>query len=101
MPSVPPLQLLGPAASTPHVPTTAPAATLQTPPQQSPAWAQMSPVCAQNEDARSQTPPVQYFEQQSLLLAQVLPLILHVVSSVTHAPLVQVPLQQLALDEHG
>jgi hypothetical protein len=44
VPSTPPLQYVDPVGGAPHVPSVAPAATLQVPPQQSAGLAQASPV---------------------------------------------------------
>ena len=44
------------AAATPHVPSVAPAALVQSPPQQSRSAEHASPFCTQNEEAAAQIP---------------------------------------------
>jgi hypothetical protein len=85
-------QFAGPVGGGPHVPSVAPAGTLQLPPQQSvPVW-HVSP-CWLQKDPCWQVPPLQRPEQQSVLEVHALPSVLHIGLSAAHRPLVQLPLQ--------
>ena len=79
----------------PQVPTVAPAALSQIPPQHSLCAAQTSPFCVQN-DPVEQTPPLQSLEQHSSLAAQALPVVRQTGFSGAHTPALQVPLQHCA-----
>ena len=74
------------APATPHVPSVAPAALVQRPPQQSRSPEQASPLCLQNDEAAAQIPLWQSAEQQSVLPAHGLPDVLQVVLSGVHVP---------------
>jgi hypothetical protein len=95
VPSTPPLQKLGPGGGAPQVPSVAPDALVQTPPQQSVASEQTSPFWMQNDDPILHVPPEQSLEQHSSPVVHGLPDVLHTVLSVWQTPPVQVPLQQL------
>ena len=56
VPSTPPLQKDAPAGGAPQVPSVAPAAIVQTPPQQSGPCEQVSPFWMQNDEAIEQWP---------------------------------------------
>jgi hypothetical protein len=101
VPSKPPLQKLAPAGGAPQVPSVAPAAIVQTPPQQSGPCEQVSPLWMQKEDAIEQWPEAQSFEQHSELCAHALPDVLHDLLSAVQLPPEHVPLQQSALAEHA
>ena len=90
-------QLPAPGAlGTLQVPSTAPVALVQTPPQHSVFVEHTSPVWVQNDGWAEQIPALQNLEQQSELPAQGLPAVLHVPLSGLQKPVVasQVPLQQ-------
>jgi hypothetical protein len=101
VPSTPPLQKLAPVGGGPHVPTVAPAAMLQLPPQQSEAIEQTSPVWMQNDDPSEQVPLEQSFEQHSLPSAQVLPAVLHEAFRGAQVPFVHCPPQQSPAAVHA
>jgi hypothetical protein len=89
------LQNEAPAGGAPQVPSVAPAAIVQTPPQQSGPCEQASPSWMQNDDAIEQCPVAsQSFEQQSPLVVHALPDVLHDVVSAWHLPPEHEPLQQ-------
>jgi hypothetical protein len=75
----------GALTASPHLPSVAPAAFTQLPPQQSPAAAQTSFVCLQKETP-TQSPALQFFEQHSPLPPQGLPVVLHVVERGAQMP---------------
>jgi hypothetical protein len=80
----------------PHVPSAAPAALLQSPPQHSVLTAHTSPFCAQN-DPLEQKPLLQSFEQQSPCVEQALPVVRQAGFRGAQAPAaLQVPLQHCA-----
>jgi hypothetical protein len=64
VPSIPPLQKLGPGGGEPHVPSICPAATVHTPPQHWGPAEHESPFCAQNDEALEHRPPAHNCEQQ-------------------------------------
>ena len=74
------------AVATPHVPSVAPVALVQRPPQQSRSPEQASPFCLQNDASAAQIPLWQSDEQQSPLPAHGLPDVLQVVLSGVHVP---------------
>ena len=95
VPSTPPLQNDAPAGGAPQVPSVAPAAIVQTPPQQSGPCAQVSPPWMQNDEAIEQWPVAsQSCEQHSELAVHALPDVLQDLLSAWHVPPVQVPPQQ-------
>jgi hypothetical protein len=97
---MPSLQYVGPDTGGPHAPIVALAAIEQTPPQQSAAAEQVSPVCTQNDEFE-QTPLLQSFEQQSPSAEHALPSVLQLVLSGSHVPLVHAPLQHAPPFEHA
>jgi hypothetical protein len=94
VPSTPPLQKDAPAGGAPQVPSVAPAAIVQTPPQQSGPCEQVSPFWMQNDEAIEQWPDVQSCEQHSELWVHALPDVLHDLLSAMQVPPEHVPLQQ-------
>ena len=74
------------AAAVPHVPSVAPAALVQSPPQQSRSPEQASPLCLQNDASAAQIPLWHSEEQQSPLAAHGLPEVLHDALSGVHVP---------------
>lgn len=89
------------------MPTSAPLALLQRPPQHSVSVLQMSPVCVQNEGVFEQTPLLQKAEQHSPLVPHVLPDVLqepfrglHVLAPPSAEGL-HTPPQQLASEVHA
>jgi hypothetical protein len=70
----------------PQVPDVAPAAMLQTPPQQSGEFEQTSPVWMQNDEPIWHVPFEQSFEQHSALSPQALPDVLHAALSGLQTP---------------
>src|SRR5262245_24201024 len=84
VPSTAPLQRVPPGFGTSHVPSVAPAAMLQIPPQQSPPCTQASPVWMQYEPPSEQVPPLQRCEQHWSLVEHWLPAVLHVGFSGVH-----------------
>src|SRR5579872_6719587 len=94
-------QLADVVGGCPHVPYCCPAATSQTPPQQSEGPPHESPTWPQKDDG-VHTPCAQSFEQQAELCVQALPVVEHVVLSGVHvcaAP--QVPLQHSRFVVHA
>jgi hypothetical protein len=96
-----------PGGVTPHVPSAAPEAMVHVPVQQSFPLEQLSPPCAQNDEAWH-VPPEHLDEQHWASEVQTLPSVLHVVLSAAHAPFTQLWLQQspfavhtLPSDEHA
>lgn len=95
------------AAGMPQVPSVAPDALLQMPPQQSVLLAQESPVCLQNEMLPAQMPLLQTCEQQSALALQVLPEVLQAVFNAMQTlgppsgPVAHLPPQHCASVVHG
>ena len=85
----------------PQRPTVAPCDLLQSPPQHSVLFAQMSPFCAQN-DPLAQTPLLQSLEQQSPCDAHALPVVRQAGLSGAHAPFaLHMPLQHWAAFVHA
>ena len=84
-----------------HVPSVAPCALVQSPPQHSKSVAQTSPLCVQNEGAPLQVPFRQYFEQQSPWAAQALPAVRQPVFSGAHLLDAQFPPQHWAETVHA
>jgi hypothetical protein len=82
-------------------PSAAPAAFVQTPPQQSPEFPQASPFWMQNEEARTQVPLVHNLEQHSPWAAHELPAVLQDPLSAAQAPPVHAPPQQAPLSVQG
>jgi hypothetical protein len=99
MPSVR-LQFAAPEGGGPQVPFVIPAATVQTPLQQSAFRVQTSPVCVQNEGGK-QTPLKQSMPQHSALVVQAFPRTKHPVLSGVHVPFAQLPLQHSPLLPHA
>jgi hypothetical protein len=97
---MPSLQYVGPDTGDPHLPIVAPAAIVQTPPQQSAGAEHVSPTCTQ-KDEFEQTPLRQSFEQHSPSAEHALPSVLQLVLSGSHVPLVHVPLQHALPFEHA
>ncbi len=97
VPSRPPLQKVAPAGGAPQVPSVAPDAMLQMPPQHCVPVVQTSLFWTQYEELSEQWPAAQSWEQQSPLAAQALPAVLQLALSGTHLPPVQFPPQQSAL----
>jgi hypothetical protein len=95
-PSTAPLQRVEPGAGTSQVPSVAPAAMLQIPPQQSPPRTHASPVWMQYEPPSAQCPPVQRCEQHWSFVEHVLPAVRQVTLSGTHVVPLHVPLQHVA-----
>lgn len=93
VPSTPPLQRVLPGIGVSHFPSVAPAATLQTPPQQSRGFEHASPSCVHQDEPMSQTPALQSFEQQSALEAHALPEVRHEPLRGSHLPPAQLPPQ--------
>jgi hypothetical protein len=81
-----------PPVTAEHVPSVAPAALSQLPPQHSVSDEHASPFCAQN-DGVPQKPLLQYFAQHSPLPVQGLPVDLHVVDRGVHLPASHLPPQ--------
>jgi hypothetical protein len=109
VPSTPSLQFVAPAAGAEQMPSVAPCAMLQMPPQQSNEFAHVSPVWMQN-DGGWQVPAGQYFEQQSPAAPHALPCDLQPAPGLiaAHLPLAQLPPQHSPLavqarpsDVHG
>ncbi len=89
-----------------QVPSVAPLAFVQMPPQHSPSCEHASPVCVQNDGLPEHMPFTQYCEQQSPLPAQLLPEVLQAVFSGLQvlppsAPAAQLPLQHWASLVHA
>jgi hypothetical protein len=84
----------------PHMPSAAPAAFAQLPPQHSVSDEHASPFCAQNEGV-PQKPFLQYFAQHSPLPVQGLPVVLHVVESGVHLPPSHLPPQHSSFALHA
>jgi hypothetical protein len=84
------------AVGVPQVPTVAPEALLQRPPQHSMPVRQTLPVVVQNEPPGSHVPFVQTFEQHSEFAVQPLPVVRHAGLSGVQTPAPQVPLQHWA-----
>jgi len=101
VPSKPPLQKLAPAGGAPQVPSVAPVAIVQTPPQQSGPCEQVSPFWMQNEDAIEQWPEAQSCEQHSELCVHALPDVLQDLLSAVQEPPEHVPLQHSAPPVHA
>ena len=91
----------GAETAVPQVPSVAPAGFVQLPPQQSAFVAHASPVCTQNEMPAEQSEPLHRPEQQSVLFAQGLPDVLHVVDSGEQVPLLHAPLQHWPATVHA
>jgi hypothetical protein len=89
------------ASSALHVPSVAPAALVQLPPQQSTSVPHASPFWTQNDAAAAQTPFWQSCEQQSPLAVHGLPEVLHVVLSGVHLPAVHLPPQHAPSAVHA
>jgi hypothetical protein len=70
---------------------------LQSPPQQSRGFEHTSPSCAHHDPPGSQTPALQYFEQQSSLAVHALPEVRHEPLSGWHLPPLQLPPQHWPL----
>jgi hypothetical protein len=101
VPSTPPLQRVLPGWGVSQRPSVAPAATLQTPPQQSRGFEQTSPSCAHHDEPRSQTPALQSLEQHSALEAQALPAVRQEPLKGWHLPAEQLPPQHSLLLAHA
>lgn len=89
------------AGATPQRPSAAPDALLHRPAQHSKSFVQTSPLCVQKEGVLEQKPPLQYCEQQSVLLAQGLPDVLHPVLSAAQVPAVHLPPQHSPSAAHA
>ena len=83
-----------------HVPSDAPFAFWQRPPQHSASVTHESPEIVQNEGALSQIPFKQYFEQQSPFAPHVLPEVLQFALSARHEPPSHTPPQHSPSFEH-
>jgi hypothetical protein len=91
---------LAPVASGLHVPRPIPASpSAHAPLQQSAALLHTSPFCPQN-DGFAHVPLLQRSEQQSELVVQALPIVLHVALSGAHVLPTQAPLQHAPCDVH-
>jgi hypothetical protein len=101
VPSTPPLQYVAPDGGGPHLPTVAPAAMSQMPPQQSIELEHTSPVWMHQPGVRAHVPLLQKPEQQSPLAPHGLPAVLQNVLIGWQAPFVQVPLQHAPFALHG
>jgi hypothetical protein len=89
------------AGASAQVPSVAPLAMLQRPPQHSTAVRHVSPTCRQKDGAGEQTPSTQYFEQQSVATSHGLPDVRHASLSGAHDPFVHVPPQHSSFAEHS
>jgi hypothetical protein len=83
-----------------HVPSVAPIALAQRPPQHSLSAAHASPNWVQNDGCPSQAPLVQSFEQQSPFIVHELPAVRHDGFSGAHLPALQFALQHWPDVEH-
>src|SRR5262249_4342290 len=83
---------VAPSAGAEHRPSWLPDGMVHVPPQHSKSAAHASPSCVQNDDC-PQVVPLQNCEQQSPLVVQALPSVLHALLSAAHLPPVHEPPQ--------